>query len=50
MTEKEMYILARTIQEGMEDVVKDKSAPGPQATLKRIRKFSEQYYIEKNKG
>ncbi len=43
MNEKEMYILCRTIQAGMEDAVKDESAPGAMTTLKRIRKYAEEY-------
>jgi hypothetical protein len=50
MTEKEMFILIRTVLDGVEDVVKEKSAPGPATVLRRLRKHTEQYEVAKSRA
>jgi len=49
MTEKEMFIVARTLTQAMEDIHKGKTEPGPLTTLRRIRKYAEQYYEAQQK-
>jgi hypothetical protein len=44
-----MFVLVRTVLEGVEEVVKGKSTPGPGTVLSRIKRFADQYDEQKAK-